>query len=94
MGQGQFGVVKKCRHKDTSKSFAIKIMTKKNIEKDEIHEELLQNELSLLAANSHPNLIRIIDLIEDEQNYYAVSELVKGGELFQRLLEVKNFTES
>tara|TARA_B110000285_G_C15109867_1_gene610385 strand:- start:1176 stop:1406 length:231 start_codon:yes stop_codon:yes gene_type:complete len=69
-------------------------MTKVNIANEEIYEELLQNELSLLAQNSHPNLIRIIDLIEDEDNYYVVSELVKGGELFQRLLEVKNFTES
>jgi serine/threonine protein kinase len=69
-------------------------MTKKNIAQEEIYEELLQNELSLLAQNSHPNLIRIIDLLEDDENYYVVSELVKGGELFQRLLEVKNFTES
>jgi serine/threonine protein kinase len=33
-------------------------------------------------------------LIEDDSNYYVVSEIVKGGELFQRLLQVKNFTES
>ena len=41
-------------------------MTKKNIAQEEIYEELLQNELSLLAQNSHPNLIRIIDLLEDD----------------------------
>ena len=55
---------------------------------------MLENELSLLAEKSHPNLIRIIDLLEDEINCYVVSELVKGGELFNRLTEVKNFTES
>jgi serine/threonine protein kinase len=94
LGQGAFGLVKKCKHIDTKKSFAIKIMKKSNIANEDIYEELLQNELSLLAQNSHPNLIRIIDLIEDENNYYVVSEVVKGGELFQRLLSVKNFTES
>tara|TARA_B110000285_G_C15104866_1_gene607352 strand:+ start:893 stop:1102 length:210 start_codon:yes stop_codon:yes gene_type:complete len=69
-------------------------MSKGKVQDEEIYEELLQNELTLLAKNSHPNLIRIIDLMEDEDNYYVVSELVRGGELFQRLVTVRNFTES
>ena len=28
--------------------------------------------------------MRIIELIEDDENYYIVSEVLKGGELFQR----------
>ena len=55
---------------------------------------MLQNELSILGDKSHPNIIRIIDLMEDEKNYYVVSELVKGGELFKRLMKLKSFTES
>jgi calcium-dependent protein kinase len=54
----------------------------------------LNNELSILGEKSNHNLIRIIDLIEDEENYYVVSELVKGGELFKRLTKVTNFTEN
>jgi calcium-dependent protein kinase len=54
----------------------------------------LQNELSILGEKSHPNIIRIVDLIEDAENYYVVSELVKGGELFKRLTKVSSFTES
>jgi serine/threonine protein kinase len=69
-------------------------MSKEKVKDEEIYEELLQNELTLLAKNSHPNLIRIIDLMEDDENYYVVSELVRGGELFQRLVSVRNFTES
>ena len=60
-------------------------MTKKQIEKHKIYVKLLQNELSILGEKSHPNIIRIIDLIEDAENYYVVSELVKGGELFDKL---------
>ena len=33
-------------------------------------------------------------MIEDNDNYYVVSELVKGGELFKRLTKVSSFTES
>ena len=94
LGKGAYGRVRKCKHKDTGKSLAIKIMDKKSIINEEICKELLENELSLLAEKSHPNLIRIIDLLEDKKNYYIVSEQAKGGELFDRLTEVKSFTEN
>ena len=80
-------------HKDSGKSFAIKIMSKKAVRKHEIYVQLLENELSILGSKSHPNIIRVADLIEDNDNYYVVSELVKGGELFDRLTKMKNFTE-
>lgn len=47
-----------------------------------------------MGEKSHPNIIRIVDLIEDDDNYYVVSELVKGGELFKRLTKLTVFTES
>ena len=37
--------------------------------------------------------MRIIELVEDDENYYIVSELLKGGELFKRLLTCRSFTE-
>ena len=80
-------------HKDTGKTFAIKIMEKKKVEQHKIYIELLQNELEILGKKSHPNIIRIVDLIEDSKKYYIVSEVVKGGELFKRLEKVKTFTE-
>lgn len=47
-----------------------------------------------MGEKSHPNIIRIIDLIEDDENYYVVSELVRGGELFKRLTKLTSFTET
>lgn len=32
-------------------------------------------------------------MVEDNENYYIVSELLKGGELFKRLTTVSQFTE-
>lgn len=69
-------------------------MHKVSIRKQHIYIELLQNELQILGEKSHPNIIRIIDLIEDDDNYYIVSEVVKGGELFNRLAKLNSFTES
>ena len=36
----------------------------------------------MLANTDHPNIVRVFDLLEDEANYYVVSEIVEGGELF------------
>lgn len=68
-------------------------MQKQAIEKQQIYIQLLKNELSILESKNHPNIIRIIDLCEDKDNYYIVSEVVKGGELFKRLVKVSSFTE-
>lgn len=93
LGQGAFGLVRLCMHKDSGKTFAIKIMSKRAVQKHQIYIQLLENELSILGSKSHPNIIRVVDLIEDNENYYVVCELVKGGELFKRLTKMHNFTE-
>ena len=36
----------------------------------------------------------VYELLEDETHYFIVTEILNGGELFERLIEVKNFTES
>lgn len=80
-------------HKDTGKEFACKIISKAAVEKNNILVQLLQNELSILGEKSHPNIIRIAELIEDAHNYYIISEYVRGGELFKRLTKLNSFTE-
>ena len=37
--------------------------------------------------------MRIFELLEDEQNYYIVSELLMGGELYDRICQRKSFNE-
>jgi calcium/calmodulin-dependent protein kinase I len=72
----------------------VKIINKKLIERSHIFVQLLQNELQILGEKSHPNLIRIVDLIEDDIYIYVVSELAQGGELFDRLAQANRFTEA
>ena len=93
MGSGAFGEVRRCTRLDTGMEFAIKIMKKEMVAARRIYVRLLENELSILGSKSHPKIIRIIDLMEDEKHYYVVSELVEGGELFNRLQRLESFTE-
>lgn len=93
LGSGAFGQVRRCTHIDTGNEFAIKIMKKEMVKKRKIYLKLLENELSILGSKSHPKIIRIVDLMEDNTNYYVVSEVVEGGELFKRLCVLESFTE-
>ena len=71
----------------------MKIISKKSVAKRKIYLDLLVNEMSILAEKAHPRIVRIVELIEDDENYYIVSEVLKGGELFKRIIEAKCFTE-
>jgi serine/threonine protein kinase len=42
----------------------------------------MTQEMEVLANINHPNIMRIYELLEDETNYYIVSEILVGGELF------------
>lgn len=37
--------------------------------------------------------MRVFELLEDEKNYFIVSELMEGGELYDRIIEMKRFSE-
>ena len=38
--------------------------------------------------------MRIFELLEDDVRYYIASELIVGGELYDRIIKLKTFTES
>ena len=49
----------------------------------------MQQELGILASLNHPNIVRVLDLLEDDKYYYIVQELMKGGALLDALEKKK-----
>ena len=47
----------------------------------------------MLQNVNHPNIVRVIDLFEDSVNFYIVTELMKGGELYDHMINVKRLSE-
>jgi len=41
----------------------------------------------------HPNIIKMLDCYETAENYFIILEYMRGGELFERIIEKENFTE-
>ena len=42
----------------------------------------MQNELLVLEETSHPNIMRIYELLHDDKFYFIVSEFIRHGELY------------
>ncbi len=47
----------------------------------------------LLRHGQHPNIISLRDTFEDSQHIYLVTELMQGGELLDKILKQKFFSE-
>lgn len=45
------------------------------------------------ALQDHPNIIKMYEFFEDEKRYYLVTEICKGGELFDEILQRGKFSE-
>ena len=41
----------------------------------------------------HPNILKLYEYFEDDKNVYLVTELCKGGELFDKIIEKEYFSE-
>lgn len=92
MGQGAFGKVYKAVHRQTSLLRAVKMINKQNISRED-HERVLR-EVQILSEIDHPYIVRIHEVIEDEKSLSIVTELYEGGELFDRIVREKAFSEA
>ena len=92
LGKGSYGIVYKATNKITNETVAIKSIRKSNL-KQKVLRELMLQELDVLKMSSHPNIMTVHELLEDENYYYIVSELLEGGELFDRIIKVGCYKE-
>jgi len=91
LGKGASAVVRKGIKIDTGEAFAIKIINKSSLTQDE--KESLDNELKIMGMVDHPNIVRVQEYYECNGLVFIVMELMEGGELFDRLVEVEHYTE-
>ena len=41
----------------------------------------------------HPNVVKLYEIFEDEDNIYLILELMTGGELFDRVVDKEHYSE-
>ena len=83
LGKGKFGLVKSAIHKKTGKNVAVKVMSKGDMNVQDI--ELQRREIEILKMCQHPHIIRLLDLFENQDYIYIIMERLDGGDLFTYL---------
>ncbi|XP_010123266.1 PREDICTED: ribosomal protein S6 kinase alpha-3 isoform X1 [Chlamydotis macqueenii] len=86
IGVGSYSICKRCIHKASNMEYAVKIIDKSKRDPTEEIEILLR-------YGQHPNIITLKDVYDDGKYVYVVTELMKGGELLDKILRQKFFSE-
>ncbi|XP_007606321.2 ribosomal protein S6 kinase alpha-4 isoform X2, partial [Cricetulus griseus] len=88
LGQGSFSVCRRCRQRQSGQEFAVKILSRRL-------EENTQREVAALRlCQSHPNVVNLHEVFHDQLHTYLVLELLRGGELLERIRKKRLFSES
>lgn len=90
LGAGSFGTVRKAIQKSSNREVAVKIILKSRLHG---HLEVVEREINLLGSFKHPHIVELIDSFQTKHNFYIVTQLATGGELFDRLIKKTSFTE-
>lgn len=91
LGEGAFSKVKKAKKNETEEIYAVKIINKMNLSADD-HKGLKQ-EIKILEEINHPNVIKLYDIFYEPKTIYLVTEIMAGGELFDRIVKKEYYTE-
>ncbi|EMD40561.1 hypothetical protein CERSUDRAFT_45092 [Gelatoporia subvermispora B] len=84
LGRGDVGKVYLVREKKTTKLFAMKVLSKKEmIERRKIKRALTEQEI--LATANHPFIVTLHHSFQSEQYLYFCMEYCMGGEFFRAL---------
>ena len=88
IGEGKYATVYKGIYKISERIVAIKVLEKENLSSNELN--MIQNEIDILKICQHPNIVKLYDVIEDDEKMHIIMELIEGPDLFCHL-EKKNF---
>ena len=91
LGSGAFSVVKLCTHRASGKQYAVKCCAKGKLKKEDL--DGLYKETQLLREMDHPHIIKCYETFDEGSTFYIVTELVSGGDLFDRIIHKTTYTE-
>ena len=90
LGEGAEGVVRRCTHRETGVQFAAKCLNIGLIEDEKIIETL-REEIFIMCQSDHPDIIRLEEVYESEDQIYLIMNLLTGGDMFDRLEEQSDY---
>ena len=83
--KGSFSEVFLSSKKNSSVKYATKVTSKANLDKANSIKPFFDQEIKILKEIHHPNIANLIEVKEDDKNFYVVQEYCNGGSLAQFL---------
>ena len=93
LGEGAFGKVEKVRHKISKEIRAMKVIHKEQIQLGSEEEQALIKEINIIKTLDHPNIMKVFEYYDNKNCLFIISELLSGGELFDKIKENKYLKE-
>ena len=81
------------RHKELDVIRALKTI-KKSKYKTPAELKSIRNEIQIMKVVDHPNIVKLFEFFEDDENLYIITEYCAGGQLFEAMLKKKTFSEN
>lgn len=92
LGKGHFATVYLCVERSTGMQFAVKRFEKRQGD-SQSKTDGLQQEIGVLKAISHPNVLCLQETYDEDDGVYIVLELAPEGELFNTIVLKQKLTE-
>ncbi|CCH46872.1 hypothetical protein BN7_6474 [Wickerhamomyces ciferrii] len=96
LGEGEFGKVKLGWKKDGSQpsQVAIKFIRRDSIPRGSERESKVHREINALKRLSHPNIVTLEEVLQNDKYIGIVLEYASGGELFDYILQHRYLKDS
>jgi len=93
LGSGAFSKVKYATDTTTGTPWAIKIMSKELIKKENM-EDSIKREIAIMSKLKNLHIVELKEVLTTDTEIYLVLELVTGGELLDKIVSAKRFDEN
>lgn len=87
LGNGNYGTVSLVTTRTTGFFYAIKSISRLQIDHEQLHKNL-ELERSILLQIDHPFIVKLVKTLKDSRFIYFLMEYIKGKELFDVIREI------
>ncbi|KAI9252399.1 kinase-like domain-containing protein [Phascolomyces articulosus] len=94
LGRGAYGKVSLCRHVETNRLYAMKVLKKASLFVHAKNAEHTKAEREILEEVRHPFIVQLMYAFQTNDRLYLILQYAMGGELFTQMAAEQMFSEN